>query len=149
MSASEEKAKEVSAEAADTSKGNKNTTGIVFIFFVIGLVASLLVGWIAFPKVLYSQKKQPFDFNHKNHMEMVDNGCQSCHFFREDGTFSGAPKLAQCIDCHEYVQGGSEDETIFVEQYVANYHEVPWLIGSLADLFGTAALRVLFSCSTC
>ncbi|MFO8083295.1 MAG: menaquinone reductase multiheme cytochrome c subunit QrcA [Desulfobacterales bacterium] len=133
MSASEEKAKEVSEETAgkvgDTSSEQGNT-GIVFIFFVIGLVVSLLVGWIAFPKVLYSQKQQPFDFNHKSHMEMVDNGCQSCHFFREDGTYSGAPKLEQCIECHYYVQGGSEDETIFVEQYVANSIEVPWLIYS-------------------
>ena len=133
MSASEEKAKEFSEEAAGEkvdSPKEPSTTGIVFIFFVIGLVVSLLVGWIAFPKVLYSQKQQPFDFNHKNHMEMVDNGCQSCHFFREDGTYSGAPGLEQCIDCHYNVQGGSEDETIFVEQYVANSLEVPWLIYS-------------------
>ena len=132
MSTSEEKAKEVSAEAADSEEasGEKNTTGIVFIFFVIGLVASLLVGWIAFPKVLYSQKKQPFDFNHQIHNEMVDEGCQSCHFFREDGTFSGATGLAQCVDCHYEVQGVTEDETIFVEQYVANGQEVPWLVYS-------------------
>jgi menaquinone reductase, multiheme cytochrome c subunit len=157
MSTSEEKAKEVSAEAADkkadTSK-KQNTIGIVFIFFVIGMAASLLVGWILFPKVLYSQKQQPFDFNHQSHMAMVDNGCQSCHFFREDGTFSGAPKLAQCIDCHEYVQGGSEDETTFVEQYVANYHEVPWLIYSEQPpcVFFSHAAHVIgakMDCATC
>lgn len=131
MSASEEKTKEVSEETAgkgaDKSK-EPSTAGLVFIFFVVGLGVSLLVGWILFPKVLYSQKQQPFDFNHENHMLMVDNGCQSCHFFREDGTFSGAPKLEQCIDCHYDVQGGSEDEIIFYEQYVANNLEVPWLI---------------------
>ena len=133
MSTSEEKAKEVTAEESGESaeaSGKKNTIGIVFIFFVVGFVASLLVGWIGYPKVLYCQKKQPFDFNHQVHNEMVDEGCESCHFFREDGTYSGAPTLAQCIDCHYEVQGGSEDETIFVENYVANNQEVPWLIYS-------------------
>ncbi len=157
MSTSEEKAKEASAEAADESaeaSGKKNTIGIVFIFFVVGLVASLLVGWIGFPKVLYSQKKQPFDFNHQLHNEMVDNGCQSCHFFREDGTFSGAPKLAQCVDCHYEVQGGSEDEAIFVEQYVANGLEVPWLVYSRQPdcVFFSHAAHVIsgeMNCRTC
>jgi menaquinone reductase, multiheme cytochrome c subunit len=157
MSTSEEKAKEASGEAADESaeaSGKKNTTGIVFIFFVIGLVASLLVGWIGFPKVLYSQKKQPFDFNHQLHNEMVDNGCQSCHFFREDGTYSGVPKLAQCVDCHNEVQGASEDETIFVEQYVANGLEVPWLVYSRQPdcVFFSHAAHVIsggMDCRTC
>ncbi len=118
MSAIEEK-------KAKTDSG----AGFILLFFILGLVSSLLTGWVAFPKLLYSQKSQPFDFNHAIHLDMVD-GCESCHFFREDGTYAGVPKLAQCIDCHEEVQGGTEDEAIFVEEYVANYREVPWLIYS-------------------
>ena len=63
-------------------------------------------------------------------MEFVDDGCESCHFFREDGSYSGVPKLAQCIDCHEEVQGEDPEEERFVEEYVAKGKEVPWLIYS-------------------
>ena len=76
-------------------------TGPVLLFFLIGLVLSLVVGWIIFPAVLYSEKKQPIDFNHKLHVENVEDSCASCHFFREDGSFSGIPKLENCLECHE------------------------------------------------
>lgn len=119
MSALEEKSKAVS-----------DGGGFALLFFVVGLVASLIVGWVVFPKLLYSQKRQPFDFNHKLHNELVDEGCESCHFFREDGSYAGVPKLAQCVDCHESVQGDTEDEAIFVNDYVTPGIEVPWLVYS-------------------
>jgi len=134
----DEKTKEVSVDAGGEEsschcgkKGEGTSVGgFVILFFIIGFVASMIVGWIVFPKLLYSQKSQPIDFSHALHNEMVDEGCESCHFFREDGTYSGVPKLAQCIDCHEEVQGYTEDEEIFVNEYVANGREVPWLIYS-------------------
>ena len=103
MNTSDENAKEVSQDAAGEVAKTKEdgSAGVITLFFFIGFIASLILGWVIFPKLLYSQKKQPFDFNHAFHVETVDNGCESCHFFREDGSFSGAPKLAQCIDCHE------------------------------------------------
>ena len=138
MSTVEDSVKTVSDEAgaealetentAETKGGPENSAGgPIILFFLLGLIASMVVGWVIFPKLLYSKKHQPFDFNHQFHVEEVDNGCQSCHFFREDGTFSGAPKLAQCLECHEDLQGVSEDERIFVEEYVAKGREVPWL----------------------
>jgi len=102
----------------------------IILFFMLGLIASLIVGWVVFPQVLYSQKKQPVDFNHLLHNDQVDDGCESCHFFRDDGTFSGVPKLGQCIDCHEEVNGEDPEEEKFVNEYVAKYREVPWLIYS-------------------
>jgi len=102
--------------------------GTITLFFIIGLVASLVLGWVIFPQLLYSKKKQPIDFNHVLHNELVEESCESCHFFREDGTYSGVPKLAQCIECHEEVQGESEAEEKFVTQYVAKDREVPWLV---------------------
>jgi hypothetical protein len=148
MSASQEKAKEVSAKASD------GCAGIVFIFFIVGLVVSLLVGWVLFPKVLYCQKEQPFDFNHALHSEMVLDGCQGCHFFRNDGTYSGAPKLNQCIECHTDVQGITKDEEIFVNEYVRNNREVPWLVYSRQPdcVFFSHAAHVLageMQCKTC
>jgi len=114
----------------DAGNGGNGAAGAVILFFILGLVASLIVGWVIFPRLLYSKKQQPVSFNHALHNELVDGGCQSCHFFREDGTFSGITRLAQCIDCHREVQGDSPGEQKFVEQYVFRGREVPWLIYS-------------------
>ena len=139
----DEKANEVSGEAADQEPITPSSEtegfghgaeggagGPIILFFILGLIASLIVGWVIFPKLLYSQKKQPVDFNHALHNEEVEDGCESCHFFREDGTYSGVPKLAQCIDCHEEVNGEDPEEEKFVNEYVAMEREVPWLIYS-------------------
>lgn len=99
----------------------------ILLFFILGLALSLVVGWVIFPQLLYTEKDQPFDFNHKLHFEQVGD-CASCHFFRADGSFSGSPGLAQCIDCHSEVMGESEDEAIFVTQYVYKEREVPWRV---------------------
>jgi hypothetical protein len=137
----EDKAKEVSAEAQDQESNTPQTDpehiepgqgagGPITLFFILGLVASLVLGWVIFPQLLYSQKEQPVQFNHVLHNELVEDGCESCHFFREDGTYSGVPKLAQCIDCHEEVQGESAEEEKFVNEYVLKGREVPWLVYS-------------------
>jgi len=114
----------------EKAKGVSDGGGFALLFFIVGLVASLILGWVIFPKLLYSQKRQPFDFNHQLHSELVDEGCESCHFFREDGSYAGVPKLAQCAGCHEDVQGETEDEAIFVNDYVVPGREVPWLVYS-------------------
>ncbi|MBF0100470.1 MAG: cytochrome C [Desulfobacterales bacterium] len=113
-------------ESASTNS-SRGSGSIIFLFFIIGLIGSLVVGWIIFPMLLYSEKKQPIDYNHAIHLDAVDNGCESCHFFREDGTFSGIPKLSQCVDCHGEVQGSNPEEKRFVEEYVQKETEVPWL----------------------
>ena len=126
----------------------------IILFFILGLIASLIVGWVIFPQVLYSQKKQPVDFNHLLHNDQVEDGCESCHFFRDDGTFSGVPKLSQCIDCHEEVNGEDPEEKKFVNEYVAKYREVPWLIYSRqpSNVFFSHAAHVKMAqmdCVTC
>ncbi len=121
---------EANGLAPDTDQSKGVAYGVIVLFFIVGFAASMAFGWLVFPRLLYSEKKQPFDFNHKSHMDLVDNGCESCHFFREDGTYAGVPTLAQCADCHQDVQGESKDEEIFVNEYVANEKEVPWLIYS-------------------
>jgi hypothetical protein len=121
-------AKHVAAESQEKVPNASETGGPIILFFMIGFVLSLVVGWVIFPKLLYSQKKQPVDFNHAMHVELVDEGCESCHYFREDGSFSGAPALAQCIDCHDEVQGDTANEIKFFEDYVQKDREVPWLI---------------------
>ena len=120
--------KHVAAESQDRVPNASDTGGPILLFFVIGFALSLVVGWAIFPKLLYSKKKQPVDFNHAMHLELVDEGCQSCHFFREDGSFSGAPTLAQCVGCHDEMQGDTAAEMNFYENYVQTDREVPWLI---------------------
>lgn len=135
----EDKAKKNSSEVQDpkpntlhsdpaAAQPGSGAVGAITLFFFIGLAASLVLGWVIFPQLLYSQKEQPIQFNHALHNDLVDDGCESCHFFREDGTYSGVPKLAQCIDCHEELQGESAEEEKFVTQYVQNEREVPWLV---------------------
>ncbi len=113
----------------DASKSAKlsGCFGYTFLFFIFGFIASLFFGWVVYPKLLYSKKHQPIDFNHAVHMELVEEGCNSCHTFREDGTYAGTPKLAQCIGCHNEVQSSDPDEIKFVEEYVQKGVEVPWL----------------------
>jgi hypothetical protein len=110
-------------ESANPSSGGG---AYILLFFLIGLALSMVVGWTIFPKALYSQKTQPIDFNHKLHLEQVD-GCESCHFFRDDGSFSGSPRLAQCTGCHSDVMGEGENEKRFIEDFVNKEREVPWL----------------------
>jgi len=118
-----------SADAASSESGDV-AAGPITLFFILGLAASLVLGWVIFPQLLYSSKEQPIQFNHALHNELVDDGCESCHFFRDDGTYSGVPKLAQCIDCHDEILGESPEEEKFYTQYVEKDREVPWLVYS-------------------
>ena len=102
--------------------------GPIILFFIVGLAASLIIGWVAFPSLLYSQKKQPIDFDHALHVGLVDHGCESCHFFREDGSYAGVPRLAQCAECHMEPNSNHPEETRFVEEYLKRGREVPWLV---------------------
>jgi len=137
MSTAEEKSQEVTVDQpddtapADSSQVSQDTEGAssgggIVLAFLIGIAASLIVGWVIFPKLLYSRWEQPVDFNHALHVQEVDNGCASCHYFREDGTFSGIPKLANCLQCHEEPIGISKEEAHFYKTYVATRTEVPW-----------------------
>lgn len=122
--------------------GEKSSKG-GWLFFLAGLVGSLVVGWIVFPMLLYSQQEQPFNFSHAIHLnpERVDGiegetpleRCEFCHAFYEDGTFAGIPKLATCTQCHDDPEsplGESPEEKKFLLNYVAEEKEVPWLVYS-------------------
>ncbi|MCF8024032.1 MAG: cytochrome C [Desulfobacteraceae bacterium] len=105
---------------------NRSSGWVIFVFFLIGLIASMITGWTAFPKLLYSTKEQPIDFSHKVHIEQLGD-CRACHFFRDDGSFSGAPSLDECKDCHMYPMTGNPNEQKFIEEYIEKDKEVPWL----------------------
>lgn len=110
------------------------------VYFIAGLVPALIIGWIIFPMVLYSEQQQPVNFNHAMHMDsdIVDGiegdtdveKCLYCHSFRDDGTFAGIPRIDKCTECHDDPEsplGESPDEQKFLTEYVAEEIEVPWL----------------------
>lgn len=115
-------------------------SGLVYI--LAGLIPSLIIGWFIFPMVLYSKQQQPVSFNHALHIDPERSGiegeteaerCLYCHSFRDDGTFAGVPRLAKCMECHDDPEsslGESDSEKKFLEEYVANETEIPWLIYS-------------------
>lgn len=95
--------------------------------FAVGFVSHFFAGWVLLPTVLYSEKHQPIDFSHKLHVNEVGE-CEGCHYFREDGSFSGVPVLENCLQCHEEQMGENPEEEKLVKEYVEPGKEIPWLI---------------------
>jgi menaquinone reductase, multiheme cytochrome c subunit len=157
MSSLDDDAGAVSTEAAaehEPKQQGNGSGGPIILFFIIGVAVSLAIGWGLFPRLLYSQKKQPLDFNHKLHVSEVENGCESCHYFREDGSFSGIPEIKDCVACHAEEQGESADEAVFVSEYIRKEKEVPWLAYARQPdcVFFTHAAHVKMGriqCETC
>ncbi|MCK4727440.1 MAG: cytochrome C, partial [Desulfobacterales bacterium] len=63
------------------------------------------------------------------HVDEVGD-CDGCHYFREDGSFSGIPRLANCLECHEEAVGEHPEEAKLIAEYVEPGKEIPWLIYS-------------------
>nr|HID58666.1 cytochrome C [Desulfobacterales bacterium] len=152
MSKQEEKKDGEGLDSTSDSKYSSDKVGIALFF--VGFGIALFIGWVIFPKLLYSQKKQPLDFNHSTHLEVVDNGCEDCHYFREDGSFSGVPRLATCAECHEEAQGESSEEATLITKYIEPEKEIPWLIYSKQPdcVFFSHAAHVKMAkieCKTC
>ena len=104
-----------------------------WLFFGIGLIASLLLGWIVFPALIHSNKEQPVRFSHVKHGDDATLKCEDCHTFRADGSFSGIPSLAKCMGCHEAPVGSSKAEADFIklaEKLKKENKNIPWLIYS-------------------
>ena len=74
---------EEACHAADPRKPLTWRFLIPIVAFGAGFVPHFLAGWFIFPLLLYGEKQQPIDFNHKIHQEAVDEGCEICHFFSE------------------------------------------------------------------
>lgn len=112
---------------------NEAKTKGKWLFFGIGILASLFVGWVAFPALIQSRQNQPVHFSHQRHGEDVSLKCEDCHNFRPDGSFAGIPSLAKCLECHESAQGSSQEEADFIklaQKLKKDNKNVPWLIYS-------------------
>ncbi len=97
--------------------------------FMAGLVSMLAAGWFVFPRALYRKVDQPIQFSHRLHTgEKVGLTCDGCHALKDDGTFSGIPKIEQCAPCHAQPQGTTADEKRLVNDYVVPNREITWLV---------------------
>jgi hypothetical protein len=122
------------------------------IAFVVGLVAALLIGWVVFPRVLYSQRQQPLTFLHKTHAEKSGvSDCNECHTLREDGTFAGLPSTQHCAECHSEKMGTSASEAVLVDRYVKTGTDAPWLVYSQqpANVWFSHAIHLRLGGLTC
>lgn len=109
-------------------EGNTHSSGssvLGLVFFLSGFIVALVVGWLVFPTLLFSERIQPINFSHAAHQ---DSTCEDCHTFRSDGTYTGIPQLDKCKECHESQLGQSESERILVEDYIQKDREIPWLV---------------------
>ena len=122
--------------------------------FVVGLVVMLCIGWILFPRVLYVEKPQPMNFSHLKHGGQIDLTCDSCHSFRQDGSFKGIPDIATCVPCHENTNSQSPDEALLIADYIEKNREIPWRVYSRQPIcvyFAHAphVLMAKIDCQTC
>lgn len=124
----------------------------VVLPFLVGLVASIVLGWWGFPKVLYSQKNQPIRFDHVVHVDNQAMECDACHSFRKDGSFAGLPTNANCIECHSEIQGEDPEEARYVNDFVKKGKEVEWLVYQTQPdnvYFSHIAHKGKFECTKC
>jgi hypothetical protein len=118
----------------DAKQAKKPSSG-GWIFFVVGLIVALIVGWAVYPALLYSKKSQPLHFSHASHGPESSVGleCEDCHYFHEDGSFSGIPRLEKCMECHEdpeFPLSDDPEEMKLLTEYVKPGKEIPWLVYS-------------------
>lgn len=133
--------------------------------FLLGILAALIFGWWIFPDLIYGKEAQPFFFSHEIHTspDKVGASCADCHSFRADGSFTGRPKLEACEGCHQEImtdkpgenataqeKAAYESEKIFVEQYVREGREVPWVLHQKQpdNVFFSHAAH-FYKCYTC
>ena len=95
--------------------------------FFVGLVLALVVTNLLWTKLVYSEKQQPFNFNHLIHIEEAGMDCDECHNFNANGRFSGIPATEKCLDCHTRSNPQNEEnqkEAAFLEEYVTEDDEL-------------------------
>jgi len=119
----------------DNPKGIKKSSKGGWLFLLFGFVAALVVGWVIFPLALYSEKSQPLVFSHASHGPESEAAleCEECHFFYEDGAFSGIPGIDKCIECHDDPESPiteSPEEIKLLTEFVVPEKDIPWLVYS-------------------
>lgn len=79
-------------------KASKRCGGV--IPFIIGFLVTCVLGWAVIPGLFFCEEEQPVWFSHAVHVEGQGMDCDSCHYFRDDGTYAGFPTNEVCAECH-------------------------------------------------
>ncbi len=118
------------AHAHEEQERNQGRSKADWWLLVAGFVIFSALGFWITPVILYASKPQPVQFSHKLHLEQVDEGCKSCHYFREDGSFSGIPSIKKCMECHGDEPLGDDPREKALIPYIKEGKPIPWLVYS-------------------
>ncbi|GAB4331552.1 MAG: cytochrome c3 family protein [Candidatus Abyssubacteria bacterium] len=106
--------------------GKPNNSVLALAVFLAGFVIFHFAGRTVIPALMYTESGQPVEFSHRIHGRDVGISCETCHFFYEDGSWSGIPTVEVCANCHAEVLGESEAERHFVTNYIKENKDVKW-----------------------
>ena len=96
--------------------------------FLWGIAAALILGWIIFPRILYTAGEQPLPFNHELHQEYIGE-CELCHSNTEEGVYADLlPSTEDCALCHHTALGDTPEEERLVREYIEKDREIPWAV---------------------
>jgi hypothetical protein len=121
---------------------------------LIGFVGALVVGWVVFPKLLFSEKTQPLRFSHTIHTR-VGLKCEKCHRLGSDGRFVGLPTLETCIRATKTRRPSPRPtprrSISSSKKYAKTDTQVPWLVYQYQpdNVFFSHAAHQGFACSQC
>ena len=86
------------------------TIKILIVFFHIGLVYLLVLGWQSLSKIGITQNyqpDQPIAFSHVVHAGINNIDCNYCHQSARHGKHAGIPSVNVCMNCHSTISEGT------------------------------------------
>lgn len=150
------KGEETTTLLEDTSKftqtavKNQKVITVTTIVVAIFLLKELYLGLMSIGVEQGYMPEQPIAFSHKIHAGINGIECKYCHYGAEKGKHSNIPSAGLCMNCHTYIQEGTETGTKEIDKiyaavgfdretssYIEGYEEQPikWVrIHNLPDL---------------
>jgi mono/diheme cytochrome c family protein len=129
---------------------NQKVIAVLAIVVTVFLLKELYLGLLTIGVEQGYQPEQPIAFSHKIHAGINEIDCKYCHYGAEKGKHSNIPSAGLCMNCHTYIQEGTETGTKEIDKiyaavgfdretssYIDGYEEKPikWIrIHNLPDL---------------
>lgn len=137
-----------------TALSDRMNSVIILGFFLSGFVLCHFAARFLEPALLFASHKQPVAFSHEMHGGDMEISCDTCHFFYEDGSWSGIPMLDVCADCHSELLGESEAEEKLVKEYIEKDEEINWALyfrqpQCVSFSHSSHVRRAKLACETC
>jgi hypothetical protein len=106
----------------------QKTLTITLVIFLAGFFIFRYVGQNLVPSLMFAKHTQTVAFSHVIHRDDVGIPCDNCHFFYDDGDWSGTPSIEVCAECHEEIIGESRAEERLVNDYIEKGKEIEWAL---------------------